>query len=496
MKSTRHLHSLFRRCVECPPVTPTCPSCATDETCLLQAESCDACPSAICVKATTLPGQAEQRRASSTPAIAGGVVGGVVAIVIVTFLIWWYCIRKRRQQWDEQGWTETDQSIKGVEKRDQTGMSRGARESTRSSIASTARTRASNIIQIAYIPGVTNRSPTESPGLLAPPVPANPLGSGNSSATTSPNFEQERHFFLPNDLRDSTLSAGSGRHSLSPSLARASIGTTIYRSHAEVSPRPAQQALRGKAAVVTLSKSGNNSPSDNASPEAAAGSTVPHAQSGIINSPIVARNVTARPIEVKKSNSVRKPAIPTLANLQAAAMVSLRPRAAVKEEKVEDEAEPIVHDMSIMKPRHQSRTETIIEDTPAVQQSQFTHFSSSRSSSISDMRASAAAARTSLHRFSRAVSKSSMSGSIPGQQPPHHLHKKSGSLSSLIEEAMTRAARDPMHGGLGSISENHQHGHTHPTSQGGQGLGESDSGSGSGPFSDANELRDSPSRSS
>jgi protein OPY2 len=254
MQSTSHLPFLSRRCLQCPDETPSCPRCTSDETCLLQSKSCDACASAKCVRAGSLPGQSEAPRANSTPAIAGGVAGGVVFIIAATFLIYWFCIRKRRQEWDEQVWTETDQSISGVEKRDQSGLNRDARESTRSmgSIASTVRTRASNVIQIAYIPGVTNRSPTESPGLQAPPVPAIPFGSGNSSAITSPNFEQDRHFFMPNDLRDSTYSDVSSRQSLSPSLARASNATTIYRSHAEVSPRPAVQALRGKAAVVTV----------------------------------------------------------------------------------------------------------------------------------------------------------------------------------------------------------------------------------------------------
>lgn len=508
MRSVRNLPSLIRRCVECPDGTPSCPTCASDETCLLQSISCDKCPSAKCVKVGSLPGQSQAPRPSSTPAIAGGVVGGVVFIMLATFLIWWFCIRKRRQQWDEQVWTDTDQSFNGVEKRDQNGLNREARQSTRSmgSIASTVRTRASNVIQIAYIPGVTNRSPTESPGLLPPPVPPIRLGSATTSTTTtSPNFEQDRHFFMPNDLRDSTCSDMSGRQSLSPSLARASNATTIYRSHAEVSPRPAVQALRGKAAVVTVNKSGNNSPSDSTTLEEAT-PTVPQAQKGMINSPIVARNVTARPIEVKKSNSgkksnsAKKAQIPTLANLQAASAnkrVSLRAQPQTKEERSDSEADASTQLLSSSRPRHQSTVETIIEDTPALLQSQFTNTTTSSSSSASGISAPPSSPpRSSAPRTSRAGSRSptSASGHIPG-----HLHKKSGSLNSLIEEAMSRAARDPVHGGLGSISENHQN---HPMSRGSQshspsyvrGDAASATGSTSGPFSDAHELPETASR--
>ncbi|KAF7510823.1 hypothetical protein GJ744_005923 [Endocarpon pusillum] len=499
MQSTRHLPSLFRRCVQCPEDTPTCPTCASDETCLLQTTSCDACASAQCVKVNSLPGQTETKKASSTPAIAGGVAGGVVFIIITTFLIWRFCIRKRRQQWDEQVWTETDQSITGIEKRDQSGLNREARQSTRSSIASTVRTRASNVIQIAYIPGVTNRSPTESPGLLAPPVPPIPSGSANTSSATSPNFEQDRHFFMPNDLRGSTYTDISGRQSLSPSLVRASMATTIYPNHAEISARPAVQALRGKAAVVTVNKSGNNSPADSSTP----GDTTPptsQTQKGILNSPIVARNVTARPIQVKKSNSGRRNQVPTLANLKAASAnksVSLRPQAAKLDDRSEDETDPNTHLMATPKPRHQSTCDTIIDDTPALKQSQFTNISSS-SSSVSEI--AGTATRASPQRSRRSGASSPGSG-------PGHLHKKSGSLNSLIEEAMSRAAREPIHGGLGSISENHNYANNHPvshwsesqqTSHGWNSPGSgsiSASGSTSGPFSDVNEVRESVSRS-
>jgi protein OPY2 len=496
------MQSLFRRCLQCPEVTPSCPKCASDEDCLLQTKSCDVCPNAKCVKVGSLPGQSEAKKASSTPVIAGGVVGGVVFIIVVTFLIWWFCIRKRRQEWDEQVWTETDQSFSGVEKRDQSGLNRDARDSTRSmgSIASTAHTRSSNVIQIAYIPGVTNRSPTESPGLLIPPVPPIPFGATSTSSATSPNFEQDRHFFMPNDLRGSTYSNLSGTQSLSPSLARASMSPTIYRNNAEVSP--AVQALRGKAAVVTVNKSGNNSPQDLSSPEDTSPST-PQAPKGLTNSSIVGRTVTARPIQVKKSNSVKKTQVPTFANLKAATAnkrVSLRPQQRI-EEGSEDETDASAQLINTTKPHRQSTSGTVIDDTPAIKQSQFTNTSSS-ASSISDAYATPTGSRGSPQRSTR-----SGLGTGPASSPVSgQLHKKNGSLNSLIEEAMTRAARDPVHGGLGSISENHNYmTHNHPVSHWSesqtQGWSSSESGTASvspsvaGPFSDANEVRESASRS-
>jgi hypothetical protein len=139
---------------------------------------------------------------------------------------------------------------------------RSARASTHTvgSMASSVLTRASNIIQIAYIPGVTNRSGPGSPDLLVPPVPPIPAMSP-SSGLSSPYTASEQHFFVP-DFRDSMASTSTaGRTSIAPSLARASVASTMYRQNAIVSPLPAQTIVRGKAAVVSV-KSNVSSPAE------------------------------------------------------------------------------------------------------------------------------------------------------------------------------------------------------------------------------------------
>jgi hypothetical protein len=127
-------------------------------------------------------------------------------------------------------------------------------------MASSVLTRASNIIQIAYIPGVTNRSGPGSPDLLVPPVPPIPAMSP-SSGVSSPYSTADQHFFLP-DFRDSMASTSTaGRTSIAPSLARGSVASTMYRQNAIVSPLPAQTIVRGKAAVVSV-KSNGSSPAE------------------------------------------------------------------------------------------------------------------------------------------------------------------------------------------------------------------------------------------
>merc|ERR1711981_1254864 len=105
----------------------------------------------------------------------------------------------------EEEWDDDDED--GMEKSNASVFTREARSRasthTVASMASTVLTRASNIIQIAYMPGVTNRSAPSTPGLLVPPVPPIPIALSDAG---TPRYEQE-HFFMPGDLRDSTYSA-------------------------------------------------------------------------------------------------------------------------------------------------------------------------------------------------------------------------------------------------------------------------------------------------
>lgn len=195
-------------------------------------------------------------------------MGGVAFVTILVFIIWKFCLKGKRQQFDDSEWHEVDAPMQ--EKVDNDFVSRrSTRASTHTvaSMASSVLTRASNIIQIAYIPGVTNRSQGPgSPDLLVPPVPPIPAMSP-SSGLSSPYANSEQHFFVP-DFRDSMASGTTdgrssyARTSIAPSLARGSVASTVYRQNAIVSPLPAQTIVRGKAAVVSVKSSGSNSPTD------------------------------------------------------------------------------------------------------------------------------------------------------------------------------------------------------------------------------------------
>ena len=469
--------TLFRRCVECPSGIPSCPSCAKDQTCQLVSQSCDACAKTICIKNSGA--SSSGKHSAPAGAIAGGVIGGLILICALTYLFWRFCIRNRRRQWEEQAWSDQQSEHESVEKRSQLGMHPEHRQSTRSvhSVASTVLTRASNVIQIAYIPGVTNRSPPDTPGLLVPPVPPLPLATVSSSASSTPNYEHDQHFFMPGDLRDSTFSGytDTTRNSISPSLARSSVATTIYRNNAVVDPIPAQQLRAGKA-VIIRTKSGSTTPNAPTTPlPSSSAPSVPQvlqpSEPGTLaasKSPFVGRTMVPRPIEVRKTPSGNS--VPTMKNLQqvkaanrsgnsskrssgASHSRAQQISSSVSEMSSDDDADRHSRSrQSLMgkRPAHQSGV-TMIEDSPNVKQDGFGQKKRGSSSSVSP--------------------------EIPlwlpgndGSVGPSHRHKRSnGSLNQLIEDAMNRA-RDSSYHGLQSVPE--------------------DQKKDGGPFSDVNEVKE------
>ncbi|CAN8106368.1 unnamed protein product [Discula destructiva] len=262
-------HNVFARsCVECQDGSPSCPSCADDEVCQVSVPlDCSQCPQAYCtVSSTSSSTSTSSSSKSSVGAIAGGVIGGAVLLALVAagvYLVWKHKVKAKRE-FAQDGWSGqyTDsQHEKGLQSRRMTAAT-GATSQGRNSIASTVLTRASNIIQIAYIPGVTNRAAPNSPGLLVPPVP--PIPSMSQAGT--PNSTDDQHFFVPGDLRDSVCSGVSGytdrtsfaRTSYAP---RSSVASTIY-GKAGVVVTPAQTGMRAKAAMVSVKSIPSNNSSE------------------------------------------------------------------------------------------------------------------------------------------------------------------------------------------------------------------------------------------
>lgn len=217
---------------------PTC-NCSADEDCQMIAQTCDSCSKVQCNAKTT---SSTSKTSSGVGAIVGGLFGGLAAAGLIGFVVYTRCIKKKKAR--------MSMAASAAEKENDFGMLKSARASTHTvaSIASTVRTRASNVIQIAYIPGVTNRSGPSTPSHLVPPVPPLP-GMATSPVTSqyprSP-LAGDFQFSADDILRGSMYTVNDNR---------SSVATTIYGQNAVVSQPNIIRA--GKAAVVTV-KSGSS----------------------------------------------------------------------------------------------------------------------------------------------------------------------------------------------------------------------------------------------
>ena len=472
---------LFRRCATCPPTPPPCPTCASDEICSLIAGGCNSCAVTMCTaksgaQPTSLP-------TSSGPAagpIAGGVIGGVAVVCLMTFLVWKFCIKTRRARFEENDWQEEESTEKS---RDDFDMQREARASVHSvrSVASTVLTRASNVIQIAYIPGVTNRSVDSTPDLI-PPVP--PIPAFSPAGTPQPH-QQDQHFFMPSDLRDSTCSdytvdrVSYARSSLAP---RGSFQSTAYRESAIVNAIPAQTAIRGKANPVAVRSNGRNSPveSRSATPPLPMMDRKRHDISKTnTTSPIVARLGVPKAVNVTKLQQNSTPAATSPGPLMTSGSSDT---SSVK----------LDRHASVASSRHHPESSTFDdasssdEDSPADQSlmgheklPQFAKTASLSSRSMDPPTARSPSSAPDLRHSPAMISSSSSPDSQARQivsKEQKKKHKRSGSLNQIIEEATRRASREPRHGGLGSM------GNVMTAWTGRDTKGE-------GPFSDANAAR-------
>ncbi|KAF5665861.1 opy2 [Fusarium heterosporum] len=249
-----------KSCVKCDDDAQLeCPKCADNEVCQFTVPlDCTMCATSFCEKDSDSSVDSGSK-GPNVGAIVGGVIGGIAMIAIATYVVWRFCIKPKRSQIPTSIYVEDTDAIQS----EKDAASRGTRpHSTHTvhSIASTVLTRASNIIQIAYIPGVTNRATPTSPNVLVPPVPPIPMHHHADANRSLGNNDQ--HFFVPGDLRDSTYSGLSGysdrtsyaRTSYAP---RSSVASTIYGKQAQVLT-PAQTGMRAKPTVVSVKSVGNN----------------------------------------------------------------------------------------------------------------------------------------------------------------------------------------------------------------------------------------------
>lgn len=148
-----------RECVTCPDTVDPCPDCSDGEQCQMISPDCNNCARNVCIKlsssSSSSTSSASSQGKSNVGAIAGGVVGGVVALLVVTlFLLWKFYYKPRKLQRDAIENEKAEKDGKFSLSRNQHRLS----TETLTSLAPSAFARSSNIIPIAYIPGVTTRA--------------------------------------------------------------------------------------------------------------------------------------------------------------------------------------------------------------------------------------------------------------------------------------------------------------------------------------------------
>lgn len=250
-------------CVMCPSnIKLKCPPCKDNESCAFTSTTCHSCAAAVCrandpadSDNSDSSSSSDSSKGPSAGPIAGGVIGGIIVIAIITYLVWKFLIKPKRGQERQASTYEatSNQSIGHVEKDGSSGHDRRESTYTVHSIASTVLTRASNIIQIAYIPGMSNRgTPTsQTPDVLVPPVPPIPAGRRDGGYDDGPYYGRESTYSGYSGMSDGDSYAGNYNQ-------RASIASTIYGKQAQVQTA-SQAGMRAKPTVVSV-KSGGSSP--------------------------------------------------------------------------------------------------------------------------------------------------------------------------------------------------------------------------------------------
>lgn len=179
-----------------------------------------------------------------------------------------------------------------------------------------------------------------------------------------------------------------------------------------IPPVPAQQAFRAQANVVSV-KSGNNTPAlvQGRSPAV-------QQKSNMAGSSIVARNMVARPVEIKKPGST--PRVPTLGNL--AKTQASKSNSIVSSEK----SVPVFFDeKEIVSP---------VESEKEVVSPQSEHFVSPQPSFAKDQRSSSVSGISRIMPTDGPLSSTSNT----------HRYSKSEGLNAMIEKALKDAAGSQM----------------------------------------------------
>jgi hypothetical protein len=471
----RTLRTVFKRCVTCPDETPTCPPCSKYEICSLVPADCNACASMVCVRN---PSTSPASKGPNVGAIAGGVVGGIAFVTIIVFLLWRFHIKKKRaqQELEAEEWEGDDIAQQKATQSFQAMHQDAASTRTRGSLSNSILSRMSNVIHIAYIPGVTNRNGNgSSHNSIVPPIPAarrdmprSPLANDDGAL-----------FFRPGDLRDSTYSGTSDftdrrdtqytRASITPSLARSSVTSAIYTNNVE--PMPAQQVVRAAPRMVSVKSSSTTHSPGSETPGSAGGETTASATEFAANTP----GAKGKPVQVMMPGQTDRSAtgsVKSNASYGKAHQITVASKGKGRFPVSRDNSVSSKHAPSVSSPLadvndspSSAKTTasskksnlatppallsptilTPINASPSSQPAESPFFDASEAPNMPSPAAAAIPRPNPYASMASSVSRSREDRPWRGERGP-------GGLSAVIEEATKRASRGVSHDGLGGRS--------------------------------------------
>lgn len=152
-------------CVVCSS-DPVCPKCEDGEDCLLTIQTCQQCPKTYC-KAVGGRSHSSGPSAQTVGGLAGGITGGLLLLIgIGSYIFYKYYVKKKlafNRVNHKEFYFDDDVEVNFRHNHPgNDGQQPPNQGSSRNSLATTMFTRASNIIPIAYIPGVTIGPNTDS----------------------------------------------------------------------------------------------------------------------------------------------------------------------------------------------------------------------------------------------------------------------------------------------------------------------------------------------
>lgn len=199
-------------CVICPS-TPPCPSCGVNEQCSMSTQTCNKCPTTFC---ETIVDEIPSKNALSSAQVGGiaGGISGLFFIVVVAGLFFLFKRYKKRMDVDyELGIGEEMKGLgqfgtnfddndpkqsRGYNSRN--GQSKRLSQSSLSTMTNSVLTKASNVLNIAYVPGVTSR-PTKPPSFMS----RRSRKPGSIYSKTNSMISKETYF---SDLENASINVG------------------------------------------------------------------------------------------------------------------------------------------------------------------------------------------------------------------------------------------------------------------------------------------------